>query len=118
MVKKTAAKTAADSSPPEPELVPQSHGGALLSGGAPGNAGGTGRPPSELREKMRGSLEERLHVAEAIADNPQSSDTDRLRALDFLAKYGLGTKQEVTGKDDAPVQAGVVILPALRTDGQ
>ena len=39
---------------------------------------------------MRGSLEERLHIAEEIADKSAAKDTDRLRALDFLGKYGLG----------------------------
>lgn len=77
---------------------------------------GPGRPPSAIRAKMRGSLENRLAIAESIADNPKSSDSDRLRALDFLAKYGLGTKSEVSGEDGAPIHAGVVILPALRND--
>ena len=35
------------------ELIPQPHGGALASGGTPGNKGG-GRPPSALREAFRG----------------------------------------------------------------
>lgn len=87
----------------EPVLIPQPHGGALLSGGEPGHKGGGGRPPSEIRARMRGSLAERIKIAEEIADADDSSDSDRLRALDFLAKYGLGTKQEITGKDDEPL---------------
>lgn len=35
----------------EPELVPQPHGGALLSGGKPGNKGG-GRTPDEFKRRM------------------------------------------------------------------
>ncbi len=97
------------------DLVKPKHGkGLLRRGSKPGtNAGGSGRPPSALRAKMRGSLEARLHIAEEVADNPLAAAADRLRALDFLAKYGLGTKQEVTGEDGAPVQSAVVILPAL-----
>src|SRR5690349_475991 len=101
---------------PAGELVPQPHGGAIKHGN-PKGIDLPGRPPSELRARMRGSLEERLHIAEEIADDETSSPADRMKALDFLAKYGLGTKQEVTGEDGAPVHAGVVILPALRTDG-
>jgi hypothetical protein len=43
---------------PGVSLVAQPHGGALKSGGNPGNAGGTGRPPNELRENLRGLLSE------------------------------------------------------------
>lgn len=98
---------------PAGELVPQPHGGAIKRGN-PKGIDLPGRPPSELRARMRGSLEERLHIAAAIADDKDATNADRLKALDFLARYGLGTKQEVTGEDGAPVHAGVVILPALR----
>ncbi len=42
--KKTAGKRAV------PSKVRQPHGGALLTGGVPGNKGGTGRPPNWLKE--------------------------------------------------------------------
>ena len=57
---------------------------------------GTGAPPSELRAKMRGSLADRIAIAEGIADSEAASDADRLRAVDLLAKYGLGTMKEVS----------------------
>lgn len=52
---------------------------------------------------MRDSLAARLGIAESIADAQETSPGDRMRALDFLAKYGLGPrnttqKHEVTGK--------------------
>jgi hypothetical protein len=47
---------------------PQRHGGALNAGGTEGNAGGPGRPPSVLRERLRGSFDKRIEVLEAIAD--------------------------------------------------
>lgn len=50
------------------ELVPQPHGGALLSGGVPGHAGGAGRPPSLVRARLSGSFAERIEVLEEIAD--------------------------------------------------
>lgn len=36
--------------------------------GNPGNVGGTGRPPSTLREKLEGSFENRVGILEQIAD--------------------------------------------------
>ena len=89
------------------ELIPQPHGGALRNGGT--SRGGTGRPPSELRKRMRGSLEDRLHIAEEIADSPTAAYSDRMKALDFLAKYGLGTRQEVTGEDGAAIPTEIVV---------
>jgi hypothetical protein len=58
--RKTTAKTTA--------LIPQRHGGALNAGGTEGNAGGPGRPPSVLRERLRGSFDKRIEVLESIAD--------------------------------------------------
>ena len=103
--RKTPAKTPAKRG--KGELVPQPHGGAIRRGGT--NRGGTGRPASEIRARMRGSLDERIAIAEQIADNPQSSDSDRLKALDFLAKYGIGTKQEHSGPDDSPIPNEIII---------
>ena len=41
---------------------------------------------------MRGTLDERLHVATDIIDHGKNSD--KLRALTFLARFGLGEKRE------------------------
>ena len=97
------------SAKPSAELVPQPHGGALLPGAGGGPQPRSGRPPSELRRKMRGSLENRLHIAEEIADSPTAAYSDRMKALDFLAKYGLGTRQEVTGEDGAAIPTEIVV---------
>lgn len=80
----------------ERQLVPQPHGGALLPGAGGGPQPGSGRPPSELRERLKGSLAERVKIIEEIADEITHSAADRLRAIDLLAKYGLGTKEEIT----------------------
>ena len=78
-------------------LVSQPHGGKLRHGARRGtNRGGTGRPPSEIRERLRGSFDERVAVLEDIADSEAHAPADRLRAIDLLAKYGLGTTKEVT----------------------
>ena len=100
--KKTPPKT------PQARMEVPSHGKGMLRRGGT-NEGGPGRPPSELRRKMRGSLEERLHIAEEIAGKETASDSDRLKALDFLAKYGLGTRQEVTGEDGAAIPTEIVV---------
>ena len=41
---------------------------------------------------MRGTLDERLHVATDIIDHGRNSD--KLGALTFLARFGLGGKRE------------------------
>ncbi len=79
-----------------PALVPQPHGGALLASGLPENSGGSGRPPSALRARLRGSLDARVRVLEEIADDPDADHGDRIRAVDVLAKYGLGAASDVS----------------------
>jgi hypothetical protein len=69
--KKTAAKTAVRST--IPHRVPQTPGGALLSGGVPGNAGGragrSGRKPDAFRERLERLRDEKgLKAVEAILD--------------------------------------------------
>ena len=87
---------AGNSSGALPALVPQPHGGALYSGGMPGHTGGSGRPRSALRARLRGSLEARVSVLEEIADSPDADPADRIRAVDVLARYGLGAATDVT----------------------
>lgn len=72
-------------------LVPQPKGGALLAGGKPGNAGGSGRPPSIVRDRARSSFYDRIPMLEKIADQPGVEPRDRIRAIDTLGKYGLHT---------------------------
>ncbi len=87
--------TADQTEKPFPALVPQPHGGALYRGGVPGNRGGW-KPPSALRARLRGSLDERVSVLEEIADDTTAAPGDRIRAVDVLAKYGLGAATELT----------------------
>jgi hypothetical protein len=51
-----------------PSKLAQPHGGALNSGGPPGNRGGVGRPPSEIRRQAREIFAARLPVLEQIAE--------------------------------------------------
>ena len=81
------------------ELVPQPHGGAIRRGGKPGHRPGPGRPPSEIRERVRGSFAERVAILESIIDDPSALNSDRIRALDLLGKYGIGAVQELSTDD-------------------
>ena len=76
-----------------------------------------GRPPSVIRERCRGSFEDRIAVLEEIADNPEASASDRIRALDLLGKYGLGTQQQHSGPDGGVIPLGVVELPMIHHAG-
>ena len=94
------------------ELVPQEHGGALLAGGRPGNKGG-GRTPNEIRVLMREPLAKLLPIITEIAEASDIQEVtcphcnekhevtswlkarDKLQAVDLLAKYGIGTRQEI-----------------------
>jgi len=101
-----------------PPLIPQPHGGALRAGGTRGHAPPPGRPPSELRERLRGSFDERVKVLEEIADDSAASSSDRIRAIDLLAKYGLGALQ---GVPDEVIEAKLVatadVIEALVPEG-
>lgn len=76
--------------------VPAHGRGLLFSGGVPGNAGGPGAPSSALRARLRGSLLARVAVLESIADDPAGLSSDRIRAIDVLARYGLGAATELS----------------------
>jgi hypothetical protein len=88
--KKPLSKTTEKST----DLIPQPHGGALKPGGTPGNAGGSGRPPSEIRAAMRRHLD--LEVLDDVLQKRKDGKLDTLDVAEFLAKYGLGTMKEVT----------------------
>lgn len=67
------------------------NGGTLYPGGVPGgNKGGTGRPPSELRARMRSGLDAGLELVLARLNDPDLSSADLAKFLDFCGKYGLG----------------------------
>ena len=79
-------------------LVKPSHGwGMIRRGSRPGAVvPGIGRPPSAIRERLRGGFDDRVATLEEIADDPSQSAADRIRAIDLLAKYGLGALKEIS----------------------
>lgn len=93
--KKSPRKT--PKAPKPGELVKPAHGkGLLRHGSEPGGPPGPGRPASEIRKRLRGSFEERIQILEEIADGKEQSAPDRMKAIDLMGKYGLGTTKEIT----------------------
>ena len=90
--------------------MPQPHGGALRNGGT--NRGGPGRVPSVVRERCRGSFAKRVTVLEEIADDKEATAADRIRVIDLLDRYGLGTHPPVDVEDSsAPFVVQVMAHP-------
>jgi hypothetical protein len=75
-------------------LVPAKNGGMIRRGSLPGNTPGTGRPPSEIRAAMRLTLDQ--SVLNDLLTKYQAGTIDQLGFANFLAKYGLGEKNELT----------------------
>ena len=66
-----------------PSLIPQVHGGALLSGGKPGNPGHNQHTARQRAQEVRGQLIGQLEGAakdlSALLETARESDGDRLR---------------------------------------
>lgn len=103
-----------------PQLVqhPNTKSGLLYAGGVPGNAGGTGRPPSAVRHAARESFASRINVLEEIADGAttielreqcpscgyespekvriplKTAAADKVKALDLLGRVGIPQQRE------------------------
>ncbi len=106
----------------ESKAVARTRGGPFVPGPDPRRGRGpkpgapnAGRPPSVIRERCRGSFEDRIAVLEEIADDARANAGDRIRALDLLGKYGLGTQQQHSGPDGGVIPLGVVELPMIIT---
>lgn len=125
------------------ELIPQEHGGALRPGGKPGNKGGPGRPPDQVRTKVRElgwlvlvDMLEGYHLArnelpgrselEQLEPDELVELLDEIRVwvtipwkerrqiLDTALKYGIGTKHVHAADDEDGSRAvGIVMMPAL-----
>ena len=89
-----------------PELVPQSHGGALLSGGVPGHKGGSGRPPNAFKDFLaRLRADPDAHAAlEAAATNAGSKN--------FKAAWDVVTDYD----DDKPAKKVELVAPLTTSE--
>lgn len=87
---------------PSPEYVPQAHGGAILAGGKPGNAGGTGRPRNDAREKLANIVNGIgvEYVRKVLAGEEEGATIQhRLDAFEKAAKFGVGALKSVDEDD-------------------
>lgn len=106
-----SAESTAETTVGRPALVPQPHGGALATGGMPGNRGGSGRPPSVIREACRVDFDERRAVLRAVADGAVV-ETVRVRLVDVLEHANC---PKCRGKLRAVRDAGGVTIRAKRS---
>jgi hypothetical protein len=95
------------------------NGGTLNVGGNEGNRYGAGRKPRELRRQLQGGLDAALETLIKIALGTHEwkdgegkvcrpTANEMLRAIDLLAKYGIGLKIDHTS-DDSPLKAYVAL---------
>lgn len=68
--------------------------------------------PKFVRSVCRQLFEEHLSVAVEALQDPSVHMREKLRALDLLAKVGVGTTTNIES-DDAARRAGVILLPSL-----
>lgn len=89
-----------------PDFVPGRNGGRLRRGN-PGNKGGRGMP-SKVREACLRSFAARVKILRKIADDTESSQRDRLAAMELLGKYAGLQKIEHTGEDGDAILVRVI----------
>lgn len=87
-----------------PTLVAQKHGGALLTGGMPGNKGGTGRPPNALRELARQEMERHDLIPHlAILGKTAQREGDQITAITALARMAIPQQVDVGENPESPL---------------
>jgi hypothetical protein len=89
--------------------MPGRNGGTLRRGG--NKTPGPGRPPSVIREHAREGFADLIPSLKRIAGDKETSTTDRLRAIDLLGKYGLGTTVTETDTEGRDVTVRVIREP-------
>jgi hypothetical protein len=87
--------------------MPFQKGHKLAKGG---RREGCGRTPDKIREICARSFTKRIPILRRIADDDTKDDNVRLKAVDMLAKYGLGT----TGEKKVTVQTMDQAIERLR----
>ena len=89
-------------------------GGSLWAGKAVNHKPAGGRPPSKLRDMMRGDYEivaQRLR--RYVETHPDMKLKDIMAIANHLAKFSVGTKIEHTGPDDSALPPAVIMLPQV-----
>jgi len=102
-----------------PSLIPQKHGGALLSGGKPGNPGHNQHTVRQRAQELRGQLIGQLEgVAKdltAILETARESNGDRLRCK-ACGSFIPGVSKLKLGDILAVIRELRAILPAQHED--
>ncbi len=91
----------------------------MYAGGVPGHRGAGGRPPSELKARIRERSATFVHdegvaIVQDIARYGKR-DSDRLKAVDLLGKYGQLVQVPGVGGDGVNIQVAVLAVP-LQTE--
>lgn len=97
-------------------MISQAHGGRLLKAGKAGNRGGTGAPPSAIRTRCRDSFSARIAIAERIADDESLCPRDRLKALELLARIGIGALDSKPVSDADATEAAILSAGGSRME--
>jgi hypothetical protein len=98
-------------------MMPGKNGGKLRAGSLPGNKGGTGRPPSEVRAlAAEGAHLAASRLIELMQDGLVNHPSEIARAFDVCAKYSIGAKVTVSSSVDPEMGAFVAELPARARD--
>lgn len=76
---------------------------------------GKGSAPSAIRAACRARFVEALPELSAVIHDPMARDSDRIKAIELLGKFGLGAADQaaVHIHSESAVMLGVVQLPAL-----
>jgi hypothetical protein len=100
-----------------PEFRPALNGGKILTGGVPGNKGGTGRPPSEVRAIAADLGYQALdRLRSMVQEGGVSNPSELARIADVGAKYSIGAKVTVQSHIDPKFGDFVATLPAIARD--
>ncbi len=100
--------------------APANNGRRFQPGAHPWNTGGkkgrSGRPPSKVREACRQAFSARIPTLKRIADDPQIGPAERIKAIDLLGKYGLGTTTTVTDTEGRDLPVGRLAPDEVRAE--
>jgi predicted metal-dependent RNase len=69
---------------------------------------GPGRTPDKIRAALRNAFDKRREILEAIADDTNEDPNVRMKAMEMLAKYGLGAPS--TALDSEGNQTDIPLL--------
>lgn len=85
-------------------------GGRLNHGGTPGHDGSNaGATPKAVRDELRRMFMRNITRLETIAKDPKSSKAERMKALEMMAKYGVGVPSTTLNDEGEAVTPMLVI---------